>query len=315
MRRDFFRHGRREGRLRALLRLKELLLLLLLEKVLLLLLLYVMEVMLLIHRMLHRRRSDDSTSMFRRRRSSMLITTLTPRQRLSLERIQSSLSSAPTSTPRRNTPIRSQQFLLRLLNEKEPLRLESLSLSHFRVLRHLFELVDRLLECGRVVPQKGMLRHLLERAPQLGVRNEHHQQEVTRGGRDPLGERERRVDDVFVEEVDIVAFGVGGIVVVREVASQHRVEDDSTTPNVHGRSYVLALLDDELGSGVAWRSTRRGHEIVSRVFESIRESKIGNDNLHRKSIEISPDHERRSRRIQRTLRFRSSKRFSNLRSR
>jgi hypothetical protein len=40
---------------------------------------------------------------------------------------------------------------------------------------------------------------------------------------DIFGECERSVDDVFVEQVDVVAFGVCGIVVKREIACQHGI--------------------------------------------------------------------------------------------
>jgi len=48
----------------------------------------------------------------------------------------------------------------------------------------------------------------------------------------------------------VLAVRVGRIVVKREVTSQHGVKYDAATPDIHGRTYVPAILYDQLWSGV-----------------------------------------------------------------
>jgi hypothetical protein len=55
------------------------------------------------------------------------------------------------------------------------------------------------------------------------VRNQYPSQKVTSVGCNIFGEGERGGNDVFVKEIDVVSIGVCGIVVEREIASQHSV--------------------------------------------------------------------------------------------
>ena len=94
------------------------------------------------------------------------------------------------------------------------------------------------------------------------IRDEHHAEYVSGFCRDVLWEGERSVYDVFIEEVDVVAVGVGGVIVEREVASEHGVEDDTTAPDVDCTADVEAFADDELWGGIARAATTSLHEIV-----------------------------------------------------
>lgn len=87
------------------------------------------------------------------------------------------------------------------------------------------------------------------------------------------------VDDVSIELVDVVAIRVGRIVVERKVAAQHRVEDDTTAPDVDGAPDVHALTHDQLGRGVARAATTGAHEIVLLLFELVGESKVSDDDV------------------------------------
>jgi len=56
-----------------------------------------------------------------------------------------------------------------------------------------------------------------------GIRNKDSAEEVAGVWGNIVGECERSVDDVLVEEVDVVAFGICRIVVEGEIAGQHGV--------------------------------------------------------------------------------------------
>lgn len=170
-----------------------------------------------------------------------------------------------------------------LLDEEQALSFEGLPFGHLGVLRLHLELVDRLVERRGVLAKPRVSSNVLDRAAVGWVGDEHLEEELSRLGGDPVGEGEGGVDDVLVEEVDIVAFRVGRIVVVGEVAGEHGVEDDAATPHVDRRSDVLALLDDELGRCVAGRAARRRHQVAPSVVEAVGESEVGHDDLAAKS--------------------------------
>jgi hypothetical protein len=56
---------------------------------------------------------------------------------------------------------------------------------------------------------------VFDRASKSWVGNEHEVKEVTRFFRDPVGEDEGSIENVLVEEVDVVSFGIRRIIVVR----------------------------------------------------------------------------------------------------
>ena len=60
-----------------------------------------------------------------------------------------------------------------------------------------------------------MLEYVREFAAKIGIRNEHHEKEIPRFFGDPIGKDELRVDDVLVEQIDVVAFRIRGIIIVR----------------------------------------------------------------------------------------------------
>ena len=78
-------------------------------------------------------------------------------------------------------------------------------------------MLDRLVESGSVFPQPGVTGNVFDRATKSWIRDEHHVEEVTRFFRDPVGEDERSVENVLVEQVDVVSLRIRWIVVVREV--------------------------------------------------------------------------------------------------
>jgi hypothetical protein len=65
--------------------------------------------------------------------------------------------------------------------------------------------------------------HFEEVRPLTGVGDEDTTEEISSVWCDILGERQRSRHDILVEKVDIVAFGVGRIVIEGKVASEHRV--------------------------------------------------------------------------------------------
>jgi hypothetical protein len=58
-----------------------------------------------------------------------------------------------------------------------------------------------------------------------GVRDQDAAQEISSVRGDIFGEDKRGADDVLVEEVNVVAFGVGWIIVKGKVTCEHRVLD------------------------------------------------------------------------------------------
>lgn len=103
--------------------------------------------------------------------------------------------------------------------------------------------------------------------------------ELTRFIRDPFGEDEFGIENVLVEQVDVVSFGVCWIVIVREVTGEHCVEDDTARPDIDSGTDVSTILNDQFGSGVTRRTTGSRHEIRLRIIEAIGESEIGDDHV------------------------------------
>src|SRR6266481_4245505 len=87
------------------------------------------------------------------------------------------------------------------------------------------------------------------------VRHKHHGKEVACIQTDIVGEGEGHVDYGLVEELDIVAIGVGRVIIKREIASEHGIEDNPTGPYVYSRASVQALGDDEFRHSIAWGTT------------------------------------------------------------
>ena len=108
----------------------------------------------------------------------------------------------------------------------------------------------------------------------FGIGDEHERQEIPGLRRDVVGERQRGVDNILVQQVDVVSVGVGRVIVEGEVTGQHSVEDNTATPNIHGRSNVPAVGNDEFGSGVTRGPTTRLHEFIRLVFKPVCEPKV-----------------------------------------
>ena len=85
------------------------------------------------------------------------------------------------------------------------------------------------------------------------VRHKHHGKEVACIQTDIVGEGEGHVDYGLVEELDIVAIGVGRVIIKREIAGE-RIEDN-TGPCVYRRANIQALGDDEFRHSIAWGTT------------------------------------------------------------
>lgn len=175
--------------------------------------------------------------------------------------------------------MRGELLSLLLLDEPLALNLESVSFPHLHLLSLVLEFFDRLVECRSVFPQPRVTSDIFDRATLSWVGNEHQVEEVSRFVRDPFGEDQRRVEDVFVEEVDVVSLGIRRIVIVRKVPSEHRVEDDTARPDVNGGTNVTTILNDEFWCGVTRRTTRSRHEVCRRVVEPVRETEIRNDDV------------------------------------
>ena len=105
----------------------------------------------------------------------------------------------------------------------------------------VFELADGLVKHVAVGSEPAMVLDPLEAGAVDGVGLEHEGEELASVGGDVLGEGERGVDDVLVEEVNVVAVRVGGVVVKGKVAGEHGIEDDAAGPDVDGGADVGAL--------------------------------------------------------------------------
>ena len=125
------------------------------------------------------------------------------------------------------------------------------------------------LEIDRPQKELGLRRepwvsnHVLEQGSFGWIRDKDPAQQISCQWCDVLGERERRAHNVLVQQVDVVAFGVGRIVVVRKIACQHGVQYDATAPDVHLASAVPALAHDELRRGVARAAATRLHQVAA----------------------------------------------------
>jgi len=104
-----------------------------------------------------------------------------------------------------------------------------------------FEVVDRLVKEVGVRTKPRVLHDEAEVGAALGIWLEHDGQQVTGFGGDVVGEGQRGVDDVLVEQVDVVAVRVGGVVIKGEIAGEHGVEDDAAGPYIDGRADVGAF--------------------------------------------------------------------------
>ena len=124
-----------------------------------------------------------------------------------------------------------------------------------------------------------MRHHGLQIGTILRVWYKHLAQEIARLGGNIVGESELRAEDVFVQEVDIVTFGIGWIVVERQVTREHRVQNNTTGPDVYSRAYIEALADDQFGSSITRAATARLHQVVGLMLKAVGESKVGHDHV------------------------------------
>lgn len=132
----------------------------------------------------------------------------------------------------------------------------------------------------RAMRMKPWVRHHLGKGCSVnGVRNEHDGKQMSSFGRDVGRELERGVEDIAVKLVDVVAVRVCWVVVKGEVAREHGIEDDTTTPDVDGRTDVHALAHDELGGGIARTAATCAHEIVLFLLKFVGEPKVGDDDV------------------------------------
>lgn len=175
-----------------------------------------------------------------------------------------------------------RRLLLKLhlfLSQAQLLLLQRLPLVVLGFLRRHLEVLNRAVEQVRVASEPGVTRDVFKGAPLRRIGHEHLEQEVPRLSRNPFRERERGVDDVLVQQVDVVAVGVRRIVVKGQVSGQHGVQDDAARPDVDGAADVPSILDDELRGGVARAAAARSHQIARLVFEPVRETKVGDDDV------------------------------------
>jgi hypothetical protein len=94
------------------------------------------------------------------------------------------------------------------------------------------ELIDGELEELAIGSEPAVSHHTSKIDTLRWVRNQHLGQQVSRLCSDVLGERQGRCQDVLVEQVDVVTFGIGRVVVEWEVAGKHGIEDDTTRPDI-----------------------------------------------------------------------------------
>jgi hypothetical protein len=88
-------------------------------------------------------------------------------------------------------------------------------------------------ECARrgndTIPGNGisckprMIHYVFKVGTAGGIRDEHQTEYISCLGRYVVWEGEWGVDDVFVQQVDVVAVWVGGVIVEGEVAGEHGV--------------------------------------------------------------------------------------------
>jgi hypothetical protein len=117
--------------------------------------------------------------------------------------------------------------------------------------RRVLKLVHGALEHMSIRGQPRVRHDRHERRAVRGVWDEHHREQVPRVRGDVVWERERRVHDVFVQQVYVVPIGIGGVVVEGEIPREHRVQNDAARPDVHRGPDVQSFGDDELRRGVA----------------------------------------------------------------
>lgn len=84
----------------------------------------------------------------------------------------------------------------------------------------------------RVLAQPAVPGNFEKVGALTGIGDEDALQKIASMRGDVFGEGERGRDDILVEEVNVVAFGVGRIVVKRQVSGQHGI--------LHVVGYVLA---------------------------------------------------------------------------
>ena len=81
--------------------------------------------------------------------------------------------------------------------------------------------------------------------------------------RDVFGERQWCGRDIFVQEVDIVAFRIRRIIVEREIAGQHSIQNNTATPDVHLLACIERVTHHKFWRSVARASATGLHQIAS----------------------------------------------------
>jgi len=144
-----------------------------------------------------------------------------------------------------------------------------------RVHSHFYlKILDAVQEHGGVRAQPAMAHDPLHVAPLGGVWNEHHSQKVSCVWRDIIWKDQGRGQDVVVELIDVVAIGVGWVIIERKVSCQHCVKDDTTTPNVDSCAHIKTVTDHKFGCSIARRSTGCRHQIPCGTVKLIGKSKV-----------------------------------------
>ena len=171
----------------------------------------------------------------------------------------------------------------------------ALLLEHFLLLEHLLavslallvllldrgmlQLAHREAEQVAVWREPWMCHDLVQRRTLRRVWHEHACKQRARLWADIVRKRQRRRHNVLVQHIDVVAVRVRGIVVKRQVAGEHRVQDHTARPHVDGRTDIQPVLYDELGRRVAGRATARRHEVVAARAKVVGEAKVGDDDV------------------------------------
>jgi hypothetical protein len=113
----------------------------------------------------------------------------------------------------------------------------------------------------------------------LRVGNKHHEEQVLDNIRHVFWEVEGGAHNILVEEVDVVTVRVCGVVIIRKVAGNHGVQDDTTRPNIDSGTDVETFCHDEFGCGITGGTTTCGHEVILVAFEAVSKTKVGDDNI------------------------------------
>ena len=113
----------------------------------------------------------------------------------------------------------------------------------------------------------------------LRVWYKHLAQEIARLDGNIVGESELCAEDILVQEVDIVSFGIGWIIVERQVTREHRVQNNATGPDVYCRAYIESLADDQFGGSITWATTTRLHQVIGLMLKAVGKPKVGDDHV------------------------------------